>query len=330
MNNIRIRAAAVLSSALALFASASAQAEDAWPAKPVTIVVSFAPGGATDLVGRLIAKDLGVAFKQPFVVENRPGAGGQVGTEYVAKRPADGYTLLVSATGHVIAPSVQAKVNYQPEKDFEPIALLMTMPNLLVVNPTLVPANNMKEFLQWARTQKDKGIPYASAGVGGATHLSGELFRTMSGLPLFHVTYKGANPAIMDAVAGQIPVVFQDSVSVNAYVTSDKLRALAVTRNERSKLYPDLPTIEESGFKGYDLYNWVGLYAPAGTPKDIVTKLNGEVTRILSAPDTVARLEKLGTDRPVNMNPAEFRAFVEAEVVKWRAAMKASGVVMLQ
>lgn len=327
MKTIRTRLAAVLACAAALIGSGPALAADAWPSKPVTIVVSFPPGGATDLVGRLLATELGTAFKQTFIVENRPGVGGQLGTEYVARRPNDGYTLLVSATGHVIAPSVQAKVNYHPVKDFEPISLVMTMPNLLVVNPD-VPAKTLPEFIQWARTQSN--IPYGSAGIGGATHLSGELFRHVSGLPLSHVAYKGASPSILDTIGGQIQVGFQDSVSVSNFVATGKLRALAVTRAQRSKLFPDLPSVAEAGYKDYDLYNWVGLYAPAGTSAEIVSRLNREVNRIMYSPEVVARMQKLGADSGEKFSPQEFRKYVEDEVAKWRKTMQVSGVQVIK
>ncbi|MGH8784649.1 MAG: tripartite tricarboxylate transporter substrate binding protein [Cupriavidus necator] len=327
MKTIRTRVAAILLCVATLIGVGPTHAADAWPSKPVTIVVAFPPGGATDLIGRLLATELGATFKQSFIVENRPGVGGQLGTEYVARRPNDGYTLLVSATGHVIAPSVQAKVSYHPVRDFEPIALLVTMPNLLVVNPE-VPAKTWAEFIRWARTQSN--IPYGSAGIGGATHLSGELFRHVTGLPLSHIAYKGASPSILDTIGGQIHVGFQDSVSVSNFVTTGKLRALAVTRAQRSKLFPELPAIAEAGYKDYDLYNWVGLYAPAGTPPNIVLRLNQEVNRIMKTPDVVARMQALGADSGGQLNTQEFRKYVEDEVTKWRKTVQISGVEIIK
>lgn len=316
--------AAATSLALGLGMTAmQAVAAEPWPSKPVTIVVSFVPGGATDLVGRILSTELGSTFGQTFIVNNRPGAAGQVGTEYVAGQPNDGYTLLISATGHVMAPSIQPKVNYKPVQDFEPISLLITMPNLMVVNPNL-PAKTFKEFLDWGRTQKS--IPYGSAGAGGATHLSGELLRHVSDLPLTHIAYKGNGPSMADTVSGHIQVAFVDTVSVGTLVSSGKLRALAVTSAQRSKLYPDVPTIAEAGFKNYDLENWVGLYAPAGTPKDVVTRLNAEVTRIMNRPDIVERMQKLGADSTNKLDAPGFRKYVEAEVDKWRETVRITGV----
>lgn len=322
MKTIRIHLAGVLACTAALI-GLSARAADAWPSRPVTIVVSFVPGGATDLVGRILATELGQAFKQPFIVENRPGAAGQVGTEYVAHRPNDGYTLLVSATGHVMAPSIQAKVNYDPVKSFEPIALLIAMPNLLVVNPN-VPAKTLPEFIQWARSQSS--IPFGSAGTGGATHLSGELFGQVSGLPLSHIPYKGNGPSMLDTMSGQIPLAFVDTVSVSNFVATGKLRALAVTSGQRSKLFPDLPTVAEAGYKGYDIDNWVGLYAPAGTPADIVTRLSQEVIRTMNSPEVLTKMQKLGADSSNKLNPQEFRKHVEDEIVKWRKVIQVTGV----
>ena len=319
-------AALMLAGALPLspfLGTPTAEAADNWPSKPVTIVVSFVPGGATDLAGRLLAMELGKRFNQSFVVANRPGAAGQVGTEYVATQPKDGYTLLISATGHVMAPSIQAKVNYDPVKDFEPIALLITMPNLLVVNPD-IPPKTLDAFMKWGKTQPS--IPFGSAGAGGATHLSGELLRHLSGLPLSHIAYKGNGPSMVDTMGGQIPAAFVDTVSVGTYVTSGKLRALGVTSAKRSPLYPDVPTFAEAGFKDYDLENWVGLYAPAGTPKDIVVKLNTAVTEIMKSPEVLAKMRDLGADSSNGLNADQFRQFVADEGDKWHKTIQVTGV----
>ena len=303
--------------------SHAALASDQWPSKPVTIVVSFPPGGSTDLVGRILATEMSTTFKQSFIISNRPGAGGQVGTEYVAGQPNDGYTLLISATGHVMAPSIQSKINYKPVKDFEPIALIITMPNIIGVNPSLEP-KTFQEFMVWGR--KQQSIPYGSAGVGGATHLSGELLRHMSGLPLTHIAYKGMGPAMADTASGHTPAISVDTVSSGAMVSSGKIRPLAVTSEQRSKLYPDVPTLAESGFKGFDLNNWVGVYAPAGTPKPIVDKLSAEVIRIMNQPDIIDRMQKLGADSTNKLTPEEFRKYVENEVEKWRETIRITGV----
>lgn len=295
----------------------------AWPHKPVTIVVAFAPGGMTDIVSRSLAKELTQEFKQPFIIENRAGAAGQVGTEYVAKRPNDGYTLLVAATGYVIGPVTLKKISYDPLKDFEPVALLAKAPNMIVVHPS-VPAKNVPEFLKWAKAQD--GVPYGTAGAGGSTHLAGELFRHLSGIKMTHVSYRGASPATNDAVAGQIPVAIQDSMSVSAFIASGQLRPIAVTSAERSKVFPDLPTLKESGFKDFDVYTWLGLYAPAGTPADIVSRLNQASNRVMNSPEMTERL-KAQYSEPVGALPLpEVRKYVERELVKWRELVKLTGV----
>ena len=324
----RLRLLALCGSIFSTFLAAGAAhaqpaAAEAWPAKPVTIVVAFAPGGMTDIVGRLLAAELSRAFRQSFMVENRPGAAGQVATEYVARKPSDGYTLLLSATGHVIGPAVQKNVRYQPVKDFEPIALIAKAPNMLVVNPS-VPAHTLPEFIKWAKAQPS--VPYGSAGVGGSTHLAGELFRQVAGVPLVHVPYKGASPSTNDVVAGQIPMVFQDSMSVSAFIAAGKLRPIAVTSAERSKLFPELPTIAEAGFKNYDLYTWLGLYAPAGTAPDIVARLNCEANRIMRSPAMAEKLRKQSAEAGGTLDPAAFRQYVEAEVAKWQRTVQVTGV----
>lgn len=301
----------------------SAVAAGEWPSRPVNIVVAFAPGGATDIVGRILATELGAAFKQSFVVTNRPGAGGQVGTEFVATQSNDGYTLLVSATGHVMAPSIQKSVKYHPTQSFEPISLLITMPNLLVVTPDL-PVKTLPEFVNWARNQKN--VSFGSAGTGGSSHLSGELLRHVSGLPLSHVGYRGMGPALTDVMSGHLPAMFVDTVSVGDLVTSGRVRAIAVTSSKRSIQYPDVAAISELGYPDFDLVNWVGLYAPAGTSAEIVARLNKEVVRIMGSPAVQERMRKLGADSNNQLDARQFRKYVEDEVVKWRKTIEATGV----
>lgn len=286
------------------------------------LLVGYGAGGGADHVARLVADALSQDGSLT-VVENRPGAAGQVATEYVARKPSDGYTLLLSATGHVIGPAVQKNVRYQPVKDFEPIALIAKAPNMLVVNPS-VPAHTLPEFIKWAKAQPS--VPYGSAGVGGSTHLAGELFRQVAGVPLVHVPYKGASPSTNDVVAGQIPMVFQDSMSVSAFIAAGKLRPIAVTSAERSKLFPELPTIAEAGFKNYDLYTWLGLYAPAGTAPDIVARLNREANRIMRSPAMAEKLRKQSAEAGGTLDPAAFRQYVEAEVAKWQRTVQVTGV----
>jgi len=316
---------ALVASALLASGSGAAQAGEAkYPGKPVNIVVSFAPGGATDLIGRIIAMKLSERLGQSFVVINKPGAAGQLGTEYVAAQKGDGYTLLVSATGHVMAPSLQAaNIHYDPVKSFEPIALLMTMPNVLVTQGS-GPYKNFQDFLPWAKGQVS--VPFGSPGAGGSNHISGEVARQLTGIAFTHVPYKGNGPSMSDVIAGHITAAFVDTVSLGDMVKSGKLNAIAVTSKERSKLYNQVPTFEELGYKGMDLNNWVGLYAPAGTPKSIVSQLNQQVMEIINEPEIRQRLESLGADVPAHMNADAFRTFVGDEVTKWRQVIKQTGV----
>ena len=293
-----------------------------YPTKPVTIVVAFPPGGMTDIVSRALAKELSQELKQAFVIENRPGVAGQVGTEYVAKQNADGYTLLVGATGYVIAPAMK-KVGYDPLKSLEPVAVLAKAPNLIVVNPK-VPATNLPEFLNWAKTQQS--IPFGTAGAAGSTHLGGEWLAQVTGYQFVHVPYKGAAPATNDAVAGQIPMAVQDSMSVSAFIASGRLRPIVNMGAERSKLFPELPTMQEAGFKGFDVYTWLGLYAPAGTPAPIVTMLNKEINKVMNSPEMVERL-RLQNSEPLGVKDlAQTRKFVEGEVAKWKRVVQETGV----
>lgn len=294
----------------------------AYPSKPVTIVVAFPPGGMTDIVSRAMAKELSQNLKQPFIIENRAGVAGQVGTEYVAKQHADGYTLLVGATGYVIGPAMK-KVGYDPLKSLEPIAVLAKSPNLIVVNPS-VPAKTLPEFLGWAKTQSS--IPFGTAGAAGSTHLGGEWLAKVTGYPFVHVPYKGAAPATNDAVAGQIPMAVQDSMSVSAFIASGRLRPIANMAAERSKLFPELPTMQEAGFKGFDVYTWLGLYAPAGTPAPVVTMLNQEVNKIMNSPEMAERL-RLQYSEPLGvMDVTQTRKFVEGEVNKWKRVVQETGL----
>lgn len=294
-----------------------------YPDRPVTVAVSFAPGGMTDIVTRLLAEQLSKELGQPFVVENRPGAAGQVGTEWATRQKNDGYTLLVSATGHVIGPAVNAKVQYDPVKDFEPIAILARAPNLVVVNDE-VPATTIPEFLAWAKEQQS--IPYGSAGFGGSTHLGGEWLKKITGIPLEHVPYKGAAPANIAIMSGEIPVGVQDSMSVATYSKSGKIRAIGVASAERSDLFPDLPTFAEQGVEGLDVYTWLGMYAPAGTDSEIIDKLNKTVYQIMSSAEMQKRLRDQNSESTPVLSPEEVKTFVTNETKKWAEVVKSTGV----
>jgi tripartite-type tricarboxylate transporter receptor subunit TctC len=317
--------AAMLGLWVAVSAPATAHAQvhaGVYPSRPVTMVVAFPPGGMTDIVSRALAKELSQSLGQAFIIENRAGVAGQVGTEYVAKQPPDGHTLLVGATGYVIAPAMK-KVAYDPLKSLEPVAVLAKAPNLIMVHPG-VPAKNLAEFLDWAKTQDS--IPFGTAGAAGSTHLGGEWLRKLTGYRFTHVPYKGAAPATNDAVAGQIPMAVQDSMSVSAFITSARLRPIANMSAERSRLFPELPTLREAGFKDFDVYTWLGLYAPAGTPTPVLALLNREANRIMNSPEMTERLHQQYSEPMGVMDLARTRAFVAAEVAKWKRVVVDTGV----
>lgn len=296
-------------------------AADTYPAKPVTLVVAYAPGGMTDILTRRIAADLQTRLGKPFVVENRPGATGQIATEYVSRQKADGYTILVGATSHVINPAMK-KLPYNARKDFAPVALLAVSPNFLLVNAN----QGIKTFAEFkAYAQKQASVPYGTAGAGGAPHIVGELLREQSGLPLMHVSYRGAGPAMTDLVSGQVPFGMAESVTANAYLQSGKIVPLAIASAQRQPRYPDVPTLNELGYKGFDLSTWVGVYAPAGTPADIVQTLNSEIRKSVMQPATQEYIRSTGSE-PGDMDLAQYTKFVSDEMDKWQAVISQAGV----
>ncbi|QVQ26376.1 Bug family tripartite tricarboxylate transporter substrate binding protein [Achromobacter deleyi] len=296
-------------------------AADSYPSRPVTLVVAYAPGGMTDILTRRIAADLQTRLGQPFVVENRPGATGQIATEYVTRQKPDGYTVLVGATSHVINP-VLKKLPYNARKDFEPVALLAVSPNFLLVNAGLG-IKNYADFKAYA--QKQPSVPYGTAGAGGAPHIVGELLRAQSGLPLMHVSYRGAGPAMTDLVSGQVPFGMAESVTANAYLQSGKIVPLAIASAQRQSRYPDVPTLNELGYKGFDLSTWVGAYAPAGTPVDIIQTLNSEIRKSVMQQATQEYIRSTGSE-PGDMDLPTYRKFVGDEMDKWQAVITQAGV----
>jgi tripartite-type tricarboxylate transporter receptor subunit TctC len=293
-----------------------------YPAKPVRIIVNFPAGGIADLYARIIGAKVQESWGQPVVIENRTGAGGNIGAEAVARSAPDGYTLNMSAIGpHAVNVSLFSKMPYDPVKDFAPIALVLEAEGLLVVHPS-VPANNVSELVAYARANPGK-LTFASAGMGTASHLAGELFKTMAKVEMTHVPYKGNVPAITDLLAGQTSLLFATMPTVLPHARAGKLRALATIGAVRSAAAPDLPTIGES-LRGFEVNNWIGLFAPAGTPPDIVKRWNGEVMRIMQSRDIQARLPNEGARFSPN-TPEQFAAFVKAEIAKWAPVVKASG-----
>jgi tripartite-type tricarboxylate transporter receptor subunit TctC len=307
---------------LAIFAgSAAAQA---YPSKPIRLMVPFPPGGSTDIVARIVAQKLGSQLGQPLVIENRGGAGGTLGTAVVAKAAPDGYSLVVGTTStHVVAPSVYQKLEYDPVKDFAPISLMAVTPYLLVVNPN-VPAKSVKELVQLLKAQPGK-LNYASAGVGSTTHLAMEMLKGVSQTYALHIPYSGNGPAGTAVIAGQVEILFGSLPAVLPHAKSGRVRALAVGTPKRSPSLPDVPTVAESGYPGFDASLWLALMAPAGTPAPIIEQLNKEIVAAVSSKETSETLDKNGAE-PVTSTPAELAAMVKDGVAKYAKVVKDAGV----
>jgi len=309
--------------ALAAALSALPVPAQTYPSKPVRLVVPFPPGGSLDIAGRLIAQKLTEMWGQSVVVENKPGAGGNIGADYVAKSPPDGYTILLGALStHAVNPSLYKSMPYDAAKDFAPITLIAITPNVLVVNASL-PVSNVKEFLAYAKANSGK-IAFGSGSNGSAGHLAGELFKVETGVDATHIPYKGGAPATQALLAGDTQFMFDNLANAMAQVKAGKLKALAVTTAQRSPLVPDLPTMAEAGLPGFDISTWYGLFAPAGTPAPIVAKWNADVTRILTAPDVRAKLMADGAD-PSPDTPEQFAQMISRELAKYARIVKASG-----
>jgi len=300
-----------------------AQGAAAFPAKSITIIIPASPGGAIDLVARLTGQKVTEALGKPVVVENKAGATGVIGTEAMARSTPDGHTLALVASSHAINPSMFKKLPYDTVKGFEPVLLTHVVPLMLVVNPQ-VPAKNVRELIAYGKANPGK-LAFASSGPGGAPHMSGELFKSMAGIEMTHVPYKGSTAAHPDLLSGQVTVMFDTVAAIMPHVKSGAVRALAVTTARRSSIAPEVPTIAESGLPGYDTSTWGGLLAPAGTPKDVVAKLNAEFGKALATPDVQKRLADAGIE-PGGGSPAHFAEFIQAEMVKWQKVARDAGV----
>ncbi len=309
--------------ACCLLAAAGPAAAQNWPIKPVKLVVPFPPGGPLDTIGRAIAQKLTEAWGQSVIVENKPGAGGNIGADFVAKSAPDGYTVVMGALStHAVNPSLYAKMPYDAQKDFAPITLVAITPNVLVVNPSL-PVHSVKELIAYAKAHPGK-LSFGSGSIGSAGHLAGELFKVDTGVDMVHVPYKGAAPAMQALLAGDTQLMFDNLASSMAQIKAGKLRALAVTTAQRSSFAPDLPTMAEAGVPGFDISTWFGLLAPAGTPPFIIEKWNLRVREILSMPDMRARLAAQGAEASPD-TPEEFAKFIATEIAKYARVVKASG-----
>jgi tripartite-type tricarboxylate transporter receptor subunit TctC len=313
---------AALAVVLALLVSWAAWAQP-YPSKPIRIVVAFAPGGIADFAARSVAPRLAETLGVPVVVDNRAGAGGIIGAELVAKSPPDGYTLLVTSISHTINPSVVKSLPYDTQRDFAPVMLIADAPNILVLHPS-VSATTLAELIALAKAKPNE-LNYASSGIGTSTHLCGELFKTMAGVELQHVPYKGGGPAVGDLLGGQVQLMFATLPTVLEHVRAGKLRALGVTTAQRFAGAPDIPTIAQTGLPGYDVSGWSGLFAPARTPREAIDRLAGETAKILADPALKERFLAQGAQPAVKM-PDEFATFVDAEIQKWRKLAAASGM----
>jgi len=315
---------ALLATAAYLAFAGTVHAQDAWPSRPIKLVVPFAAGGTSDVLARSLAEKLQGVLKQTVIVDNKAGAGGVIGADSVAKAPADGYTILLGTiASHAINPALQPKMPYDALKDFAPVDLLGSISNVLLVGAGQ-PYKTVKDLTAAAKA-KPGSVAFASAGQGSSQHMSGELFKLLAGAELTHIPYKGSAPAIQDVIGGQVPMSFETVTVALPHIQSGKVRALAVTSAKRSPALPDTPTLQEAGVAGFDVASWQAIYAPAGTPPAIVQRLNAEIEKIVAMPDVKAKFETLGLQHTPN-TPAEFAAFNKAEVAKWTKVVKDGNV----
>jgi len=295
-----------------------------YPSKPVRLVVPFAAGGTTDVLARLMGQKLSESLGQQFIIDNRPGANGNLGTEMAVKAPADGYTLVMSYDGTMaINPSTYRKLPFDPQKDLAPVASVAQVPLIMVVHPG-VPAKSLAEFVAYAKANPGR-INYSSAGQGSSGHLTGELFRARAGIDIVHINYKGGGQAVQDLLGGQIQMLMTGLATVEGHLKGGKLRALAFTSGRRMPGAPEVPTFAESGYPGLEVFSWYGILAPAGTPQDIVRKLNADINRILQAPDVRERLSALGTE-PTGGTPEQFAETIRNDTARWAKVVLDAGI----
>ncbi len=313
---------------LVLVSAAFAAAQEPYPNRPITMVVTFAPGGSSDVLARAAAAALSPGLGQQVVVDNRPGAGGHIGAATVAHAAPDGYTILFGTNGTLgIGPAIYAKLSYNPERDLAPIGLLHTLPQLLIVNPS-VPVKNLTELIDYAR-RNPGALSFASSGMGAASHLAGELLKQQAKIDLVHVPYKGGGAAVSDLVSGRVSMMLETIPNALPLVRSGQMRAIGVTTRERSALAPDIPSLAEEGLPDFDVSAWTGLFAPAGTPQVIIERLNAETRKIAGEPDYVARIQAMGTD-VTSSSPGAFGKFVKDDVGRWSAVIRNAGIPQIE
>ncbi|WP_438943673.1 Bug family tripartite tricarboxylate transporter substrate binding protein [Noviherbaspirillum malthae] len=306
-----------------VLSTAFGAAADTYPSKPIKWVVPFTPGGAMDTMARTLGEKMSQSMKQPVIIENRPGAGGVVGSTTVAKSEPDGYTMMIVSIGHAVNPSLYPKLSYDPIKDFEPVSLVGIVPNVLVINPG-VKANNVSELVALAKQQPGK-LTFASAGSGTTIHLAGELFASMADVDILHVPYKGSAPAVTDLMGRQVDMMFDSVSSAKPYIDSGRLKPLAVTTTKRSSVLPNVPTVAEAGIKGYELSGWYAVFVPAKTPQPVVNRINEELVKALKQPDVKARFAQIGAE-PVGSSPAELAKYLKSETAKWSEIVRARNI----
>jgi tripartite-type tricarboxylate transporter receptor subunit TctC len=308
--------------ALLMCVAASVAIAQQYPSKPVRLVTPFAPGGPVDITARILAQKLGETFNQQFIVDSRPGATGMIGAEHVARSAPDGYTVLVTASAHVIVPHMFSKMTYDPIRDFTPVTVVLTSPLLATVTPSL-PAKTVKEFIALAKARPGE-LSYGSSGSGSSTHLTAELLKSVAGIRMNHVPYKGQGQSLTDVMTGQIQLMFLSPPAAKQWVDAGRLRALAITSEQRFSQLPNVPTFVESGYKELVTGSWYAVWVPAKTPEPIVSRLNAELVRIVNLPDVRNRIVELG-GVPVGNSVAEFDAFQKAESARWAQIIKESG-----
>ena len=311
--------------ASATLPAARAQAPAAsWPSKPIRWVVPFPPGGAMDAIARTLGEKAGKTLGQPFVIENKPGAGGNIGADFVAKQPGDGYTLMITSIGMAPNKPLYGKLSYDPIKDFAPVSLLAVVPNVLVTNATQPDVKTAKDVIAAARKAPGK-LTYASAGNGTSIHLAGEVFTSLAQVDMLHVPYKGSGPAVSDLLGGQVNYMFDSITSARPHIESGKLRALGLTTAKRSKSLPNVPTLAEAGLPGYEVSPWFAVFMPAATPKDIVAKVNSALLEAMKDPDVVKRFETIGAE-PVGSTPEEMAQHLARESERWTKLIQERGI----
>ncbi len=313
--------ACLITCAMSLAGIATVQAQ--YPTKPVRLIVPFPPGGGSDTLARILGPKLAEVLGQQVVIDNRPGAGSNIGAEVAAKTPPDGYTLLMGNVAHAINVSLYSKLNYDLVRDFTAVSLLASTPNIVVVHPS-VPVKSVKELIALAKSRPGQ-LDVASSGAGSSAHLAGELFNSMAGTKMNHVPYKGGGPAVVALVGGQVSVGFATTPSVIQHVKSGKLRGLAVTSAQRSPSTPDLPTVSEAALKGYEAGTWYGMLVPAGTPTGVISRLHAESVKLLALPDVKQRLDATGFE-PIGTTPEQFAAYIRSEIDKWTKVVRAAGI----